>query len=235
MQSTQAPIPDNPGPPLPLGEHKNYNTAIMSKTNRQHGFSALTIVIAMAGVIVVALVAVSIYRNSKAASLKKATTVGADWKTFQSAKSSITFKYPPTWKLTNINAGERPNYFREGVDLAGPNGFTLHYSYERNHVNAALSCIKSYRHTPVVLSGQYQMIPEGAADNTTYNVVLLETASNKLPATGCPLELYTNWVDDTTGFTFYGGYGPVPGKPTADFLKRPEVVTAKSIFSTFVH
>jgi len=198
----------------------------MTNPTRQRGFARSTIIIAVAVALAVVLVGVSIYRNSKAAALKK-TTVGSDWQTFQSAKSSITFKYPPDWKLTNINAANRPNYFREGVDLAGPHGFTLHYSYERNHVNAALSCAKSYRHTPVILSGQYQMIPEGAAENTTYNVVLLETVSNKLPVTGCPLELYSNWVDDGTGFTFYGGYGPVPGKATADFLKQPEVQVAK--------
>ena len=127
----------------------------------------------------------------------------------------------------------------ENFFLLGPNNFYAEFILEKSYIDPGSACaIKSYKHAPIVLNSAYSMVPEGLKQDPSSTTRIYLVARRLVPSVGTNRGLgwAYNPVSNNLGFQFEGTYtsthGLVKSLPADDFLKQPEVITAKQIFST---
>ena len=165
------------------------------------------------------------------------------WKIYKSSHSSVQFSYPSSWALKQ---GKLFGSY-EHVTINGPHTFIMDFKLGTMSSMApygGASCTTGVIQSNESLNQQYVMVSQGdnkVPPNTA--VVNLMNVSNKYyyqPAShSCWLSWYANPIGNDEGFTFSGSYDiskadSIPlSLPTATYLSRPEVQTARAIFSSF--
>lgn len=64
----------------------------------------------------------------------------AGWKSYTSLSEKFTFKYPPTWTLTNTLDPRSGDIQKEDITLTAPNHFSLRYDVYKLGVNSNFGC-----------------------------------------------------------------------------------------------
>lgn len=205
------------------------------KISRPHGFNT-----AMAAIIIAAMLVILgflgyrfLTYNSQNASQQQTKPTPKGWLTYRSSHSTLQFSYPPSWKLNNNTSNiDSPAWLVEGVDLKGPNHFSMYFSLERrDHVNPAGQCALLWHGESVKINKNYVMVTESNNDNKdAYDVQLIQSDHTTPAGRSCNADFSLIPIDKDIGFNFSGSY--LSAKPSATYLSLPEVQTAKAIFGS---
>ncbi|HSX31139.1 MAG TPA: hypothetical protein VLE99_04440 [Candidatus Saccharimonadales bacterium] len=168
------------------------------------------------------------------------------WRLYKSTHSTASFQYPANWKLTKNPVSTRDKLTLENATLLGPNNFTITYDLSKTYHGVVVhnaSCVAPPKVTTVAPLGKqlaisydgYNGVPNGIWLATTgkppasYGYATGQCMVKGVDYVAMPNDQYISLA----GSFAEGQDGELGRLKAADFLNRPEVQTAVSIFKSF--